>query len=170
MAMFISSAGNPEIWADKPDGYYTPEEWAAKYPAPTPPALDRGTAYNMKQFAIRDGADATLASLAVEYGTLERQTWDQQWQEAAALSADPAAPAPLIRAIANARGMAPEVLAQRIIANREAWVKISGHVVGQRLAYQDALEATAAISDDAEAVIAIQAITPVYTLPVADNA
>jgi hypothetical protein len=170
MATFISPNGNPEVWTDKPHGYFTPEEWAAKYPAPTPPALDRGIAYNMKQFAIRDGADATLASLAVEYGTLERQTWDQQWQEATALSADPAAQAPLIRAIANARGMAPDVLANRIIANRAAWVAISGHVVGQRLAYQDALEATSAITDDAEAVIAIQAINPVYTLPEADNA
>lgn len=135
-----------------------------------PSAPDRATVYSAKQNVIRDSADTFLAGLATEYGTLERQTWDQQAQEATALHADSAAPAPLIRAIASARGMAPEMLAQRIITNRAAWVAISGHVVGQRLAYQDALEATAAIADDAEAVIAIQAINPVYTLPVADNA
>lgn len=135
-----------------------------------PPALDRASIYSMKQCAIRDGAEAILSPLRSEYGPTEIASWDQQWQEAVAVQADPAAPAPLIRAIANARGMAPEVLAQRIIANREAWVAISGHVVGQRLAYQDALEATAAIVDDAEAVLAIHAINPVYTLPEADNA
>ncbi|UZP67643.1 hypothetical protein N1030_01370 [Desulfovibrio mangrovi] len=122
------------------------------------------------QTEIRDRAEAVLSPLRSEYGPTEIASWDQQWQEATALSADPAAPAPLIRAIAGARGMAPEMLAQRIIANREAWVTISGHVVGQRLAYQDALESTAAIVDDAEAVAAIQAINPIYALPEVNNA
>jgi len=135
-----------------------------------PPAPERASVFAAKQAEIRDKAEAILSPLRSEYGPTEIASWDQQWQEAVAVQADPAAPAPLIRAIANARGMAPEVLAQRIIANRAAWVAISGHVVGQRLAYQDALEATAAIADDAEAVIAIQAINPVYTLPEADNA
>ena len=39
MPVFYSPEGNPEIWAQKPDGYLTPEEWAAAHPAsaPVPP-------------------------------------------------------------------------------------------------------------------------------------
>jgi hypothetical protein len=38
MGTFISPNGNPEIWADRPHGYFTPEEWAVAHPAPLPPA------------------------------------------------------------------------------------------------------------------------------------
>lgn len=36
MSTFYSPTGNPEVWNEKPDGYYTPEEWAAAHPAPKP--------------------------------------------------------------------------------------------------------------------------------------
>lgn len=36
MLVFYSPEGNPEIWAQKPDGYMTPEEWDKAYPAPVP--------------------------------------------------------------------------------------------------------------------------------------
>lgn len=36
MATFYSPEGNAEVWASKPDGYFTPEEWAAAHPAPKP--------------------------------------------------------------------------------------------------------------------------------------
>lgn len=36
MPIFFSPSGNPEIWAQKPDGYLTPEGWAAAHPAPAP--------------------------------------------------------------------------------------------------------------------------------------
>lgn len=36
MATFYSHDGNPEIWNVKPDGYYTPDEWAALHPLPEP--------------------------------------------------------------------------------------------------------------------------------------
>mgnify|MGYP003623865538 CR=1 FL=1 len=31
MPTFISPTGNPEVWAEKPLGYFTPEEWAAAH-------------------------------------------------------------------------------------------------------------------------------------------
>jgi hypothetical protein len=37
MSIYISPAGNPEIWESAPAGYSTPEEWAAAHPVPTPP-------------------------------------------------------------------------------------------------------------------------------------
>lgn len=36
MTTFYSPTGNPEVWASKPDGYFTPEEWAAAHPTPKP--------------------------------------------------------------------------------------------------------------------------------------
>lgn len=36
MPVFYSPEGNPEIWAQKPDGYLTPEEWERAHPAPEP--------------------------------------------------------------------------------------------------------------------------------------
>ena len=34
--IYYSPDGNPEIWETKPDGYFTPQEWAAAHPAPEP--------------------------------------------------------------------------------------------------------------------------------------
>lgn len=36
MPVFYSPTGNPEVWNEKPKLYYTPEEWGALHPAPTP--------------------------------------------------------------------------------------------------------------------------------------
>ena len=36
MATFFSPTGNPEVWEEKPEGYFTPEEWAVLHPAPKP--------------------------------------------------------------------------------------------------------------------------------------
>jgi len=137
-----------------------PEGWSGV--EPTQPQASVAAA---KQAQIRDGAEAVLAPLKAEYGPTEIASWDQQYEEANALEANPDAPAPLVRAIAAARGMDAAALAARIRANRAAWVAISGHVVGQRLAYQDALDAAAALPDEDEARAAIMAIVPVYTLP-----
>lgn len=43
MATFYSPDGNPEVWGVKPEGYYTPEEWAALHPAPEPAFEDLKT-------------------------------------------------------------------------------------------------------------------------------
>ena len=39
MPTYISPKGNPEIWEEKPDGYFTPEEWEAR--EPEPPAIEK---------------------------------------------------------------------------------------------------------------------------------
>lgn len=143
-----------------------PPELVAELPPPPPvPLVDL---YVAKQIEIRDMADALLQEIGREYGAMERQTWEQQHAEAQALQADPQADAPLVRAIAAARDMDVLTLAGRILANAAAWKFISGHVVGQRLAYQDALdEASNLVATDEEAArAAIVAIEPVYSLPV----
>ena len=110
-----------------------------------------------KQREVSGEADSFLSLMAVEYGVYEKLTWDQQAQEADALMTNPAAAAPLVRAIATARGMAPLEMAQRIVANRAQWVALSGAVVGKRLAYQDEIAA-------AQTVEAVAAIVPVFSL------
>lgn len=35
MTTFYSPTGNAEMWEEKPDGYYTPEEWEQTKPTPT---------------------------------------------------------------------------------------------------------------------------------------
>jgi hypothetical protein len=37
MGRFYSPKGNYEVWAEKPDGYYTYEEWKELHPDPPPP-------------------------------------------------------------------------------------------------------------------------------------
>lgn len=34
MPTFYSPNGNPEMWGEKPDGYFTPEEWKVLHPRP----------------------------------------------------------------------------------------------------------------------------------------
>ncbi|MEF2146635.1 MAG: hypothetical protein V3573_14410 [Desulfovibrionaceae bacterium] len=112
----------------------------------------------VKQAEIRDSADGFLQSLAVEYGAYEKLTWDQQAMEADALALDSDAPAPLVRSIAAARGMDPLELAARIQANRAQWIVLSGCIVGQRLGYQDQLDAATTNEQ-------VAAVVPIYTLP-----
>lgn len=33
---YYSPSGNPEVWAEKPDGYFTVDEWQEAHPAPVP--------------------------------------------------------------------------------------------------------------------------------------
>lgn len=35
MAVYVNpETGNHEVWNSRPEGYFTPEEWAAEHPAP----------------------------------------------------------------------------------------------------------------------------------------
>jgi len=36
MPTFFSPLGNPEVWEEKPEGYFTVEQWAAAHPLPEP--------------------------------------------------------------------------------------------------------------------------------------
>ncbi|NDV20068.1 hypothetical protein GO013_11645 [Pseudodesulfovibrio sp. JC047] len=107
----------------------------------------------VKQSEITTAADRVLVAAGAEYGDMERQTWDQQYAEARTYQADPDTDVPLLTAIATGRGMDVATLADRIIANRAAWVALSGRIVGQRLAYQDALDAADTAEDVAEIVV-----------------
>lgn len=104
-------------------------------------------ARSKKQLEITTKADGFLKALEPEYCDMERQTWDQQYAEAVAYKANTETDVPMLTAIAANRGMEVNVLADNVIANKTAWATLAGSVVGQRLAYQDSLEATATTAE-----------------------
>ncbi|WP_019999137.1 hypothetical protein ACQ0P8_06760 [Halodesulfovibrio aestuarii] len=130
----------------------------ARLEAIVPPPLTLDEARTAKQRQIAAAHDAFLKSQSVEYSEMERQTWDSQRTESQALLADPQAAAQLVRAIANARGMDVIEMARRIQENTQAWSVLAGHATGQRLKYQDALEACTTVEQ-------VEAISISFTTP-----
>ena len=102
--------------------------------------------------------DAVLAPLGREYGAYEMATWDQQYSEALAYKADPTADVPLLASMCVARGVSIATLADRVIANRNAWVSLTGNVIGQRQRIVDQISA-------AETVEEVLAVDLTITLP-----
>lgn len=58
MPVFFSPDGNPEIWAQKPDGYLTSEEWDKAHPAPVPVPPEKAKLFQM----LRTKRDRRLAA------------------------------------------------------------------------------------------------------------
>lgn len=111
-----------------------------------------------KQREIVVRADAVLKATGEEYGEMERQTWEQQYSQAVAYQSDPNADVPMLDAIALSRGMDVATLAGHIVANKTAWEVLAGSIVGQRLAYQDALEA--AVTPEDITMIEVEYVIP----------
>lgn len=141
---------------------------------PDLPALAVVVADKTRELAA--AAEAFLEPYAREYGTIERDSWPTQVAEAtayteylAALETDPNATVPAtpwLDGAGAARGMDKATFAARILAKPAVWAAIQGAVCGQRLAYQDQVDAIAAgEGTEAEKVTAIQAIMPEFTLP-----
>lgn len=60
MPNFYSPNGNFEVWENKPEGYYTIEEWQAMHPAPLP-TLEEVKANKIAEFKYkRDSEEVTL--------------------------------------------------------------------------------------------------------------
>lgn len=100
---------------------------------------------------VNAACDAALADLTATYPAGELQSWAQQVQEAAALKLAPPGDTPLLDAIAEARGLAVEDLAQRVRDKAAVFAAISGSLIGRRQAAEDALSAAQTL-DDVEAV------------------
>ena len=92
-----------------------------------------------------------VAALENDYPDSEVQSWPQQVKEATALSADPQADAPLLTAIATARGLPVAELASRVLDKMNAYAAASGVLIGQRQAAEDLITA----AEDLEALSAI---------------
>ena len=92
---YYSPTGNLEVWDEKPDGYYTEEEWQEAHPAPPPPEptveeklamldadynqqkADLLTAY---QTAMLYGDTNTMDSLKADLVALDEQ-YDEDYEK-----------------------------------------------------------------------------------------
>ena len=88
-----------------------------------------------------------VAALAADYPDSEVQSWPQQVKEATALSADPQADAPLLTAIATARGLTAADLASRVLGKMNAYAGASGALIGRRQAAEDLIDVAATPED-----------------------
>lgn len=158
MPVFYSPQGNPEIWAQKPDGYFTSEEWDKDHPAPEPEPEPLETVKTCKLGEINFAYEQAIATLTPTYPDDERLTFDKQEQEARAWLADNSASTPFVDALAAGRQMNKAELVGRIIAKADAFAIASGSLTGQRQRYEDML-------DVAETEDAVAAIVPQYSLP-----
>lgn len=104
-----------------------------------------------KRLEINEACNTAVAALAASYPEREIQSWPQQVKEATALSADPQADAPLLTAIATARGLPVAELASRVLDKMNAYAAASGVLIGQRQAAEDLITA----AEDLEALSAI---------------
>lgn len=88
-----------------------------------------------------------VAALAADYPDSEVQSWPQQVKEATALAADAGADAPLLTAIATARGLPVAELASLVLDKMNAYAAASGVLIGRRQAAEDAIGAAASLED-----------------------
>lgn len=88
-----------------------------------------------------------VAALAADYPDSEVQSWPQQVKESTALAADAGADAPLLTAIATARGLPVAELASRVLDKMNAYAAASGVLIGRRQAAEDAIGAAASLED-----------------------
>lgn len=64
MPKFYSTTGNLELWAEKPEGYFTPEEWLAEHPV-------EGTAPDIEAERARVLAEIKNTITATDYKCLK---------------------------------------------------------------------------------------------------
>ena len=114
------------------------------------PAAQLAQAKAERLAAINIECDKALAVITASYPSSEVSSWPQQVQEAKAITADPAAEAPLLVALAEARAIAVAELAARVLIKAEAFSVISGQIIGRRQALEDTLSLTATPEDIAE--------------------
>jgi len=93
-----------------------------------------------KEKEIRERYQAILYSIGEPYMAAERETWKTQEEEALDWSADPDSPCPMIRAMAAVRGIAMEVMVEKILSNAELFRQASGQVLGAQQRELDLLE------------------------------
>lgn len=107
------------------------------YPAAEAQKLDAAKA--AKLIELNAGCENALSTLTSSYPPGELQSWPQQVQEAALLALDPPGAAPLLTAIAEARNLTLEDLAQRVRQKAESYAVVSGSIIGRRQAAEDLL-------------------------------
>lgn len=103
------------------------------------PTFEEAKAFKLSE--INSACDAILNQAVNSYPESEVLTFDQQVEEVKAYqSSGNPADAPLLSALASARGITMDDLIQRVMSKRQAFSALSGYVIGQRQALEDRLD------------------------------
>ncbi len=114
---------------------------------PADPAAQLDRARTERLTGINADADALVGELAATYPEREIQSWPQQVKEAEALALSPTADAPLLSALAAARGIDRVDLAARVLAKASAYAAASGAIIGARQRLEDLLSAAETLDE-----------------------
>lgn len=96
---------------------------------------------------IKDALEALVASAKAEYCETEMLTWEVQYAEAVAYTADNTADTTLLALIADARGSDVDTLAASIISNYTSWLETVGPLIGKRLAMADTVNTCETVAE-----------------------
>lgn len=118
---------------------------------PPSPAIDIDALRRDCLRAVNDRYSRVMDQLKAGYPIDEILSWTEQAADAKALLDDPNAPAPLVRQIANVRGIDTLELAERISQNTHAFTAFSGAAIGNR----QRLEAIIRAAESPEALLAL---------------
>lgn len=112
-------------------------------------AEDRAFAASAEQLltAISAECQRHLSALAAGYPDGEVSSWPAQVKEAEQIQGGAQAAAPLLSAIAAARGLPLRDLADRVLAKSAAYAAASGAIIGRRQALEDAVAAAQSAED-----------------------
>ena len=128
---------DPLVEAVHAAGGYTVVDEPAE---PVTPLLAISSLAARKRRQIHEHAEAMRAAIAPHYPQHEIDTWDPQFREATAYTADPAAHVPLLAAMATARGWTVPSLAARVLIKAEEFAQAGGAILGAQQAREDQLE------------------------------
>lgn len=84
--------------------------------------------------------NSLISQVKITYPPTEVESWDKQEKEAREFLLNNNAPAIIVRAIASARGIPVEVLAQRIVDKADQYGEVVGNLIGTRQMLEDQIE------------------------------
>lgn len=157
----LDQSGQAVQWCDDdtvttlPDGavVLTEAEWDARHAA-QPPTLRQAQDIQVK--IVSSACEAALSQITGAYPPSEIVSWDSQYAEAVAWTANNSAPTPLLNAIIAENGQTLAAQAASVLSKAAAFKAASGAAIGRRQLLTDQINA---ITDTtATGIAAVQAI------------
>lgn len=143
----LYSPSQPDYWGD--DSKLRSELWEDSAGVDTWPQIKEvfPELPAMLEAAARQWGQRQLEALVNPYGQGERESWHQQQRDAEALLTDPTAPAPLLRSMAQARGITPAAMAGKVMENVALFQLYSGQILGTQQALLDLIAGSPFLKD-----------------------
>lgn len=104
-------------------------------------------AKNRKIDEILAASDVAAQAIKAGYSTIEQESWSKQEAEAKALLVDELASAPLLRGIAQNRGLDLLVLRDKVLANVALAEVATSIILGKQQALEDQVKAATTVEE-----------------------